>query len=257
MKRIAPIALALTLLYPAMMLLYALSPEGAIQTYLKLLWGMKTAGLGSAVGFCALAIVYPPFLEQFRRLRQRIGRRMSADWAEIQRLEKLMADGGTSGLAFKLGNAYFGIEDYKKAAKHFEHAIDQDPDSPVSASYRLGVCCLQLNRPEQALPRLKAAFEQEPNHDAGEVQLQLAHACRLTGDLESARRYYGSYEQYSGGTAELHYGFGLLLDAKGDRAAARARMKQATESYKRVTARLRKFHRLPAAQARWFLLTKW
>lgn len=256
MNRLACLALAATLVYPALMLLYALQPALAVQAYHALLWSAKAGALAGLLGFCALAFVYPPFLENFRLFRQRLMRRMTADWREIQRLERLLASGGSPGLAFKLGSAYYQIEDYARAAAHFEKGLVEDPNPLVSAQFRLGVCYLQQNLPGRALPLLQKAHDREPLHASGEILLRLGEACRLTGHLASARPFYEAYEKFSGGNAELHYQFGLLHEAEGQRSLARQRMRQAVESCRRLPHHRRRFHRLHAARAQWFLLTR-
>lgn len=255
MRRVVLLAFAATLLYPSLLLLYHYQPLKAIGIYQNLIWGSKMAGLTGLVGFAGLALFYPPFLENFRLFRQRLMRRMTTDWREIQRLEQLMASGSTPGLAFKLGTAYFQIEDYAHAAPLFEKGITEDPQPPVSALFRLGVCHLRLRQPQKALEPLEKAHGLEPQHASGEILLRLGEAYRLTGDLSSARRFYESYEKYSAGNAEIHYHFGLLHEAEGDRAKARQRMQQALTTYRRMPQKLRRFHGIYAAQARWFLFT--
>lgn len=256
MKRLAFILLAAALVYPVMLLFYWAAPMRALGVYLLLTWTLKAAGIVALVGFVVLAIVYPPFLENFRRFRQRLMRRMTADWREIQHLEQRMKDGPTVGLAMDLGRAYFKLEDYGNAAKYFEQALDMDAGAPASVPFGLGLAWLNLGQPAKALAQLKTVHEREPDHAAAEVLLRLGDACRLTGDFDQARDWYEAFERYSAGTPELYHNFGLLHEAEGDRAGARDRMKQALASYERMNPGVRRRYQLHAAKARWFLLSR-
>lgn len=257
MRRLALIAVAAALVYPALMLLYAASPGHAIYTYKGMMATAQVAGLAVAIGFGALAIFYPPFLENVRRFKQKLMRRASTNWNEIQQMEKRMDEVPTPGLALKLGNAYFEIEDDARATGYLRAAVEQDREPPLSARYRLGLLYLRSGEQQNALEQLQEIYQEDPRHATGEILLRLGEACRLTGDYPSARRFYKDFEDYSGGIAELHYQLGLLHEAEGERPAARARMKQALESYQRIPIKLRVPHRLAAKRARWFLLTRW
>lgn len=257
MRRIAYIALAATLIYPVMLLFYAVAPEWAIGVYLLLTGALKAAGIFAVVAFIALALFYPPFLEKFRRLRQRLFGRMKTNWREVRSMERRMVEVPTPGLALKLGNLYFDLGDHARAIEFFERAFELDRDTLLSAQFRLGVSHLNLGQPEKALSALLAVHECEPNHAAGEVILRIADTYHLAGDNEAARKWYEDFEKYSAGTPELYHNLGLVHEAEGDRNGARHRMQQALESYLRMELRARRRHQLYAAQARWFLRSRW
>jgi tetratricopeptide (TPR) repeat protein len=256
MKRLAYVLLAATLLYPAMLLFYALAPVQAIRFYLLLTWTLKAAAVLGAVGFIALAILYPPFLENFRRFRQRLMRRMTADWREIQAMERRMSENPTLGLAMDLGKAYFQLEDSPNAAKYLEQALRMGPDVPVSVRFRLGLAYLELQQPEKALPLFQTVQKREPDHASAEVLLRLGDTCRLLGDFRKARDWYEAFERYSAGTPELYHNLGLLQEAEGNRSGARDLMKRALDSYQRMDPGVRRRYQLHAAKARWFLLSR-
>ncbi|MDP6504772.1 MAG: tetratricopeptide repeat protein [Planctomycetota bacterium] len=257
MRRLALIALTATLIYPALMILYSVSPFLAVRIYKGIASVARIAGWAGALGFIALAFVYPPFLEKFRLLRKRIWRRAKTDWNEVRLMEKRMAEVPTPGLALKLGHAYFEIEDYSRAAEFYHQAIEQDSEPPTSAFYRMGICLLKRNDAEKALAPLQEVYEREPNHSSHEILLRLGEANRRLGNYAEARKFYETFEERSGaGTPELNYGLGMLEEAEGHRAAARERMKQARESYQKIPLDFRMPHKLHAVNARWFLWTK-
>jgi len=257
MRRLAIIALAATLIYPVTLLFYAAAPERAISVYLFLTGALKAAGIFAVVAFIALALFYPPFLEKFRRARQRLFSRMKTNWREVRSMEQRMAEVPTPGLALKLGNLYFDLGDHVRSAEFFERALELDNDTPLSAQFRLGVSHLNLRQPDKALSAFLAVHEREPNHAAGEVVLRIADAYHLAGDNEAARKWYEDFEKYSAGTPELYHNLALVHEAEGDRDGARRRMQQALASYLRMDLNLRRRYQLHAAQARWFLRSRW
>jgi len=256
MRRAATLALAATLIYPGMMILYRVAPETAIGVYLLAIHVIEWGLILSIIGFIGLAIFYPPFLEVFRRFRARLFRKVKTNWRELESDVSRLEVSPTSGLATRIASAYFEVEDYGQAAKFYEKAIELDSDLPLTAKLRLGMSLLQLKHYDRALAVLKEVYEEDKQAGAGEVMLRLGDAYRLKGDLEAARESYARFAQYSGGTPELHYSFGLLHDLEGDRAQARQRMKQAIESYRRMEPRIRNRFQLHTARARWFLIAR-
>jgi tetratricopeptide (TPR) repeat protein len=256
MKRLTQVLLAATFIYPAMLLFYAIAPMQAISVYLFLTWILKATTVLGIICFIAVAILYPPFLENFRRFRQRLMRRMTADWREIQNMEQRMSETPTLGLAMDLGKAYCQLEDYPNAAKYLEQAIQMDQDVPVSVRFRLGLVYLNLEQPEKSLPLFKTVQEREPDHASAEVLLRLGDTCRLLGDFSKARDWYDAFERYSAGTPELYHNLSLLHEAEGNRSGARHQMKRALECYQRMDPSVRRRYQLHAAKARWFLLAR-
>jgi tetratricopeptide (TPR) repeat protein len=257
MKRLAIMALLATLAYPAMMVFYLWTPEKAIVFYQGLLWLAKVAGLCGAVLFGILALFYPPFLEHLRRARRRLMRRVTTNWHEIQNMEERMASAPTPGGAWKLGHAYFEIEDYARAAAWYEQGIGQDPAPPVSVQFRLGIACLALGRLDKAQAAFQTVHQRDPHHASEEILLRLGETASRLGDTVATRTYFESFEKYSGGTPELHYLFGCLEESLGNRTAARERMRKAVALYSKLPSHARNAQRIYAARARWFLFTRW
>lgn len=69
----------------------------------------------------------------------------------IQNLEKMLASGKDSALLrFSLGNEYFKLQDFPRAADHLRQAVTLDPN--YSAAWKiLGKALAESGKPQEAL----------------------------------------------------------------------------------------------------------
>ena len=99
-------------------------------------------------------------------------------------LERLASfPGGKAALHYLQGQAFFRDRQFEQALEELRLAVQKDPELP-RLSFTLGLTCLQLGKPREAIPPLTEAVEREPGNLA--ALYHLADACQREGREEEA-----------------------------------------------------------------------
>lgn len=92
----------------------------------------------------------------------------------------------------RLGDGYFGKQDWQQAVEYYRRLMVKYPDSPhyLHAAVQLGLCLARLGRTGEALPTLRSVFERLDTRRRAEVASMLAEAYLKIGKPVEALRWY-------------------------------------------------------------------
>ena len=133
----------------------------------------------------------------------------------FQKLIQSGADGPE--LRSNLGIAYFQLQQYREALKHFRVALTKDPGS-VSANLFSGLSLMKLQRPKEAVTFLRRANASKPANP--DVLVALAQAQVAAGALSEANTLFKKATELRTDDAHAWYGLGVT-----DRALAEEHLK--------------------------------
>ena len=122
------------------------------------------------------------------------------------------ADPDNVGLHDDLGVLLSQAGDFESAATQFTESLRLRPDAPA-AHYNVGNALLNLRRWPEAASRFREALALSP--DYGLAHEGLAKALQAEGQYDDALRSFESAVRLTP-TAEVHYNFGVLQQARED-----------------------------------------
>jgi hypothetical protein len=206
----------------------------------------------ACTGFWILLWVAPGTIyrlrDEFGELRERLRGRRS----EIDDLTQRIHHLGKPHHMAQLGAILQRQGRAKQAAQWFAKALEQDA-TMVDARYRLALCRMREKKFQEAAVLLEQVHETKPDHDYGGAYLRLAQASERAGNDERAAAVYPMLFKSCPGHAEGCYGYGLLLDRRGDRTAARQQMEQVVFSVGNSPTFHRRRNRHWMWKAKWWL----
>ncbi len=88
---------------------------------------------------------------------------------------------------FLLGDSYYKLEDYKKAAEYYELAMNKK-DQYWAAYYKLAKCYVFASDWEKALPMYKTILERDP--DNASLKASVAYIYSMKGDFKNSVLLY-------------------------------------------------------------------
>ncbi|MGA1368957.1 MAG: tetratricopeptide repeat protein [Blastocatellia bacterium] len=133
-------------------------------------------------------------------------------------LERLASfPGGKAALHYLQGQAFFRDRQFEQALEELRLAVQGDPALP-RLSFTLGLTCLQLGKPREAIPPLTEAVEREPGNLA--ALYHLADACQREGREEEALSRLDQALRLDPGAAEVEGLKGRILQRLGRTAEA-------------------------------------
>ncbi len=136
---------------------------------------------------------------------------------------------GNPRLEHQLAVSLFMAADYQAAFDQAVRLLKADPRSP-DLNFMAGDSLLRLERPEPALPFLRAALEADPSLRAADASLGLALS-RLGRNREAVPHLEQALELDDDGS--LHYQLARAYQASGSQGKARATMAEYQEIVKR------------------------
>jgi tetratricopeptide (TPR) repeat protein len=109
-------------------------------------------------------------------------------------LKQLEAESSTpsAAVAYLSGLAALRQLRYDDAAKHFQEAVELDPNE-AALHFQYGIALTALNRTDEARQQFERAAELDPLH--GGAQYQLATLARKAGDQEAFARYMRDFQR--------------------------------------------------------------
>jgi tetratricopeptide (TPR) repeat protein len=113
---------------------------------------------------------------------------------------------------YNLGNAYFELKKYDKAADYYAKAYTYD-NTLEASEYNLAVTYMESGKPEKALPIFQKLFEADPGN--AKLTAALAYAYAKSGDSEKAIEVYSKILEYSPYDAVSFYNYAILLRGAG------------------------------------------
>lgn len=131
--------------------------------------------------------------------------------------------------AHKKANELQDAQEFERALKAFDEALEQAPNNPDILSHR-GVLYLHLNLKKKCLDDLNKAKEIEPDYSYRYASL--AYALDFFGDLDGAIEQYEIAVKLDPEDAVAHNNLGLLLEKKGYQAKAQERFEKADKLHK-------------------------
>jgi tetratricopeptide (TPR) repeat protein len=119
---------------------------------------------------------------------------------------------------YNIGNAYYDLKKYDKAADYYNRALSFDRTLAAS-KYNLAVTWVESGQAEKALPLFMALLDADPKN----VKLisALAYALSRTGESEQALRLYESVLDLAPYDTTVLYNYAILLRDSGDLEKAR------------------------------------
>lgn len=111
--------------------------------------------------------------------------------------QALRVGGPRPEVHFNLGNVLFSLEEKSQAARHFQLAVDLDPDY-VEAWNNLGNALAELGRADEAIVALTRALDLEPGY--ADAHFNLAETLANLGEYEGARRHWRAYLELDPGS---------------------------------------------------------
>ena len=119
---------------------------------------------------------------------------------------------------FNLGQVYFFLARFTKAADWLGEVVEQDPNSAL-AKYSLGMALGRLDRGEEAADHLEKAIAINPEY--ADAHYELGKAYKALGRMEEAAAAYERCMQLKPEHKQAHYGLGQAYLKLGRPAAAR------------------------------------
>src|SRR4051794_7237055 len=111
-----------------------------------------------------------------------------------------------------LGAAYMNQQEFAKAQKYFEQALQADPKFE-EARLNEGIALLNLQKTDQALPILQNATKADPKNARAWYNLGLLY--KNSGDAKSAIDAFQHAVDAAPNDADAHYFLGLTLSQSG------------------------------------------
>ncbi len=123
-----------------------------------------------------------------------------------------------------LGMSFFMMEEWERAATHFQHALALDPNYH-KAAFMMGVTDMANMHMPEAKPFLEAALKQQPNNPF--YHLQYGVLLSLLGDPQSGLQEILLAKDRLSSYAPMHYHLGRLYNQTGDYEQARTELETA------------------------------
>jgi tetratricopeptide (TPR) repeat protein len=127
---------------------------------------------------------------------------------------------------YNIGNAYYDLKKYDKAAEYFTRALSFDRTLAAS-KYNLAVTWVESGQAEKALPIFRALLDADPKNV--KLMSALAYAMSRTGDSEKALRLYEGVLDLAPYDTSALYNYAILLRDAGD-------LEKAKELFAKVVA---------------------
>lgn len=125
-----------------------------------------------------------------------------------------------------LGAAYMNQQEFAKAQKYFEQALEADPKFE-EARLNEGIALLNLQKTEQALPILQSATKDDAKNARAWYNLGLLY--KNSGDAKSAVEAFQRAVEAAPADADSHYFLGLTLSQSGQNQEAIGQFEQAVK----------------------------
>ncbi len=119
---------------------------------------------------------------------------------------------------YSLGMSFFMMEDFDRAAIHFKHALELDPDNH-KAAFMMGVTDMANMHMAEAKPYLEEALRRLPNNPF--YLLQYGLLLSLLGDVQTGLSQVLKARDLLPSYAPIHFHLGRLYLQSGDLAQAR------------------------------------
>jgi tetratricopeptide (TPR) repeat protein/mono/diheme cytochrome c family protein len=137
---------------------------------------------------------------------------------------KLEHDPNDYAANYNLGALLLSRQQPAEAARYFELAIAQRPDSPTALN-SLGAALLQLGRKQDAVQRLQDAVQADPGYL--DARFNLASALAFTGQFAESARQFEQVLQRRPNDADAEARLGSVLAAQQDYTAAETHLRRA------------------------------
>lgn len=157
-------------------------------------------------------------------------RRRRLALARAQELEKLILEGDMPARREELAGIYFDQKLWDEALRHLGPLLDMDEEN-LRAQYMTGVCLIQKEKNEAAIPHLQYVVEQQPGFQVWGAYLALAEAQEKAGRLEESLASYEDIERHIS-FPEATYKHACLLDKMGQSARGRQLLQELIRDYK-------------------------
>lgn len=102
---------------------------------------------------------------------------------------------------YGLGDLYFGIKDYSKAAASFQKAFESEPRSALIA-YKLGISYIYAEQLDRGIPALYRSIRLDPNQS--KTYLELSRALEAKGRHDAAKKYLNEYRKRIGKEEDIY-----------------------------------------------------
>ena len=137
---------------------------------------------------------------------------------------KLQRDANDYAANYNLGALLLSRQEPAEAARHFEVAIAQRPNS-ATALNSLGAALLQLGRKQEAVQRLQQAVQADP--DYLDARYNLASALAFTGQFAESAQQFEEVVKLRPNDADAEARLGSVLAALKDYNTAEAHLRRA------------------------------
>lgn len=104
---------------------------------------------------------------------------------------------------YYVGNAYEELKEFAKAADSYEKFINLKPENPWMGYLRLGLCRMELDDFENAIPAFQEALKEKPQDI--KIGYNLAQAFQKAGRYEEAEGAYKSLADINPEDANVYY----------------------------------------------------
>lgn len=151
------------------------------------------------------------------------------DWARTA-LEKLATDYDKNALyPYWLGRLDYDGHTYGEAIRHFQRAIELDPDM-ARAYDNLGLCYYYQNQNDLAVTNFERAItlDRASPHPSAWPYLNLAITQQFLNQLADAERNLREAIRLDPGLAKAHFQLGTVLEDRGQLEAALASLREAS-----------------------------
>lgn len=118
-----------------------------------------------------------------------------------------------AGEYHNIGNAYFGLEEFEKAAEYYARAADLDPEL-LAASYNLARAYIQEERYDEALRLVGELLAEDPENTR--LLQTRAYASYLAGDTEGALEVYRAVLAIDPFNADVMYNIAVIYQGERD-----------------------------------------
>ncbi len=141
---------------------------------------------------------------------------------------------------YQLGLIHLERRQYTEAARRFRNAVAIDTEE-TGAHYQLGRLAREQGRAEEAIREFETVLRLDEKFNLSEVHRDLGAAYLDAGRLEDARRELDIYTERREYDPEGLYYFGRVLEALGDKAAAKVAYSRAVEAARTAPRYRRRF----------------
>lgn len=110
---------------------------------------------------------------------------------------------------YYIGNAFKELREFDKAAEAYEKYISFEPEKVWEANLRLGLCRIELEQFENAIPALQQALKEKPQDEG--INQHLAQAFEKSGQHEKAEEVYNFLAQIAPESVVRYYRTILMM----------------------------------------------